>query len=71
MEVKGKACPVALSLLINTSSETPSTASGSGTEKGMSQGKASFPFWEICVWIAGKSGCRDGGGCAAGAGVGG
>lgn len=36
MEVKGKARPVALSLLINTSSETPSTASGSGTEKGMS-----------------------------------
>lgn len=55
---KGKAHPVALSLLINTSSKTPSTASGSGTEKGMSRGEGSVPFWDTCVWIWGGYGAN-------------
>lgn len=71
MELKGKAHPIALSLLVNTSSETPSAARASGTEKGLCHGKGSPPFREICVQILGISGCWDGGGCAAGAGVGG
>lgn len=61
MEFKGKACPVALSLLVSTSSEAPSTASSSGTEEGICHGKGSVAFGNICVWILGKSGCRDAG----------
>lgn len=53
MELKGKAHPIALSLLVNTSSETPSAARASGTEKGLCHGKGSPPFQEMCVQILG------------------
>lgn len=61
MEVKGKAHPVALSLLINTSSETSSTANGSGTEKGISQERQLSILGDLCVdigqiWLQGWRG---------------